>query len=117
MIGKKRSPIAVLLLSLLTCGLYFIYWQYVIMNEMGDYLGEEINPLKELFFIVITCGLYGIYLYYKYGKWVYKCTLKGNIEASDNSLLYVICSIFGLGIVVSCFMQNTLNQVWENSSY
>jgi hypothetical protein len=38
---KKRGPIAVWLLSLVTVGIYFFVWYYKINKEARDYLGDE----------------------------------------------------------------------------
>lgn len=112
---KQKSPIMIILLTFLTCGLYIIYWQYKAMVEMGEYLREDINPLQEILFCFLTCGLYTFYLYYKLGKMAYKCTLQANISSSDNSILYVILVAIGLGVIVPCFIQSSLNDVWEQS--
>lgn len=42
----QRSPITIILLSIVTCGIYFIYWLYVTSKEINDALGrEEINTV------------------------------------------------------------------------
>jgi hypothetical protein len=38
---KKRGPIAVWLLGLVTVGIYFFVWYYKINKEARDYLGDE----------------------------------------------------------------------------
>ncbi|MFL5798891.1 MAG: DUF4234 domain-containing protein [Actinomycetota bacterium] len=38
---KKRGPIAVWLLSLVTIGIYFYVWYYKINKEARDYLGDD----------------------------------------------------------------------------
>jgi hypothetical protein len=38
---KKRGPIAVWLISLVTLGIYFLVWYYKINKEARDYLGDE----------------------------------------------------------------------------
>ena len=45
------------------------------------------------------------------GKNVYRAQLKRNIAASDNSVLYVILQVFGLGIVNYCLIQNDINNM------
>lgn len=42
-VGKSRMPIVVILLSLVTFGLYFLYWLYVNYQEQADHNGEGIN--------------------------------------------------------------------------
>ncbi|MBW5396193.1 DUF4234 domain-containing protein [Brachyspira pilosicoli] len=62
-----------LLLNILTCGLFYYYWIYKTTKEIKDFTGkEDINPLIEVLLGFFTCGLYFKYWYYKYGKVVYK---------------------------------------------
>ena len=41
---------------------------------------------------------------------------QAGISASDNSVLYLLLGIFGLGIVNYCIMQNELNAIAKNST-
>ena len=51
---KKRGPIAVWLLSLVTLGVYYFVWYYKINKEARDYLGDEsINPTTALLAVVL----------------------------------------------------------------
>jgi len=56
-IGKSRNPWAVIGLSIITLGIYSLYWQYVSFKEMRDYSGTGIGGglgllFAFLFFIV-----------------------------------------------------------------
>ena len=44
------------------------------------------------------------------GKKLYDAGVKNNVAISDNSVLYLILSLFGLGIVNYCLIQNDLNK-------
>src|SRR5258708_1559940 len=68
-IGQRRDPILVLVLSLVTCGIYALWWAYTAMTEVKNALGrEELNPTLDIVLTIVTCGLYGIYLLYKYPR-------------------------------------------------
>ena len=45
------------------------------------------------------------------GKSLYEGKTKRGLHASDNSVLYLILGLFGLGIVNYCLMQNEINEV------
>ena len=62
---------------------------------------------------IITCGIYGIYWNYKNGQKLYEAGKKYNKDIQDNSVLYLVLSLFGLQIVSYCFMQNDLNKFAE----
>ena len=45
-LGKKRSPLGVCLLSLLTLNTYYVYWYYKINEEMASHSNlVEVNPV------------------------------------------------------------------------
>jgi len=51
-LGKPRSPWAVILLSIITLGIYGVYWQYATFKEMKDHSGEGIGGGLGLVFAI-----------------------------------------------------------------
>ena len=45
------------------------------------------------------------------GQELYQAAQKRNINSSDNSILYLILSLVGLGIVNYCLMQDEINKM------
>ena len=45
------------------------------------------------------------------GKALLKAKADNGLPADDNSLLYIILQIFGLGLVNYCIMQNDINTI------
>jgi hypothetical protein len=112
-----REPIMVLLFGFLSCGIYIYYWLYKVSEETQTELGimgQETSPTMELVFSIVSCGIYFIYWIYKYSKLIYDAQTVNNLPAEDNSMLNLILSIFGLGIVSVFLMQSSLNKVWES---
>ena len=66
---------------------------------------------KAFLFTLITCGIYGFYWAYLMGKAMMQAKSKNGLPADDNSMLYIILQIFGLGIVNYCLIQNDLNSI------
>lgn len=64
---------------------------------------------------LITCGIYGFYWAYQMGRKIYDYSVKNNMALSDNSVLYIILQLLGLGIVNYCLMQNDLNTIAERN--
>ena len=112
---NKRNPVSVLLLSLVTCGIYSLYLIYQISKEVRDFRGDSsIDPGLELLLCIITCGLYEIYWYYKYGRLVFDMEQRVGVSgASDMSLILLLLPIFGFGIVSLLLLQTELNRVWD----
>ena len=112
---EKRNPVTVLLLSIVTCGIYSLYMIYTISKEVQTFRGDSsIDPGLELVLCIITCGFYEIYWYYKYGKLVYDMELNVGVNgASDMSLVLLLLPIFGFSIVSLLPLQTELNRVWD----
>ena len=55
---------------------------------------------------IVTCGIFGYYWNYKMGKAFMA------IGAPDNSVLYLVLSLFGLSIVNWCIMQDSINRAY-----
>ena len=107
----KRDIALCVILSFLTCGLYGLYW-FVIMTDETNSLSDEqsTSGAAALIFTLLTCGLYSIYWNYKMGQKLYVAGKMYGLDIADNSVLYLILSIFGLGIVSECLIQNDLNR-------
>ncbi len=105
---NKNIAVCVIL-SIVTCGIYGLYWMYT-LNEAACLVNPaEWNTPGGMVIVlsIVTCGIYGIYWNYKMGK-----TFAVIPGASDNSLLYILLSIFGLGIVNFCIMQSDVNRAY-----
>lgn len=111
---KKRNAALNLILCFFTCGIWTYVWIYEILNDLQYHLpDEDINAAKEIIFTLLTCGLYGIYLYYKMGKLVYEASERKEGNLKDNSILYLILSILGFGLINYIIIQTDLNKLLD----
>lgn len=102
---KKRNILVAILLSIVTCGIYGIFWYYNMYKDAAKVTGEE----KILTFILmLLLPFIGFYLLEK--DFAAGCAAKG-IEHKDNSVLYLILSLICLVIVPVCMFQNDLNKI------
>lgn len=109
---KRRSIPITILLSLVTCGIYGIYWFYCMTNEAAQ-ISEECSGMtggKAILYSIITCGIYSIYWCYKMGLAVSESKRKRGLTAENNGILFLVLAIFGLGIVDYCILQDELNK-------
>lgn len=108
----KRNIGLCILFSFLTCGLYQIYWFYKVTENLGDLSGDHsISPGLAILFSFLTCGIYTIYWAYKMGKLVGQSFENKSLGDRDESVLYLILSIFGLNIIVLAIAQSNINQL------
>jgi Domain of unknown function (DUF4234) len=61
LVGNLRRPIVVLLLSIVTLGIYGLYWQYASFKEIKDYATEGIGGGLGLVFAILL-GIVNVFL-------------------------------------------------------
>lgn len=109
---KERNIVVCILLTIVTCGLYGIFWFISMTDDMRYVSGDQtLSGGSAFVFTLITCGIYSYFWAYKMGKAASVAKANRNLPADDNSVLYVILQIFGLGIVNWCLIQNDLNSM------
>lgn len=103
---EKRNIAVCIILSFVTCGIYGLVWFVQMTDDASNASGDHsMSGGMALLLTIITCGLYQIYWAYKMGK------LIETAGGTDNSTLYLILQILGLGVVNYCLMQSELNQL------
>ena len=113
-IGEKREPVTIILLTIVTCGIYGIWWYYTYASEVKNALGrQDINPGMDLVLTFVTCGIYGIYaFFYKYPKLIMEMQQRAGLPPNDFSTLVLV-----LGLVFApaaiFIIQSELNKTWD----
>ncbi len=111
---KEERNIALnVVLSIVTCGIYAIVWFIQLTDDAKEVSGDNDMQSGGIAFLLtlVTCGIYGFYWAYKMGKMMETAGKNYNTSISDNSILYLILELLGLGIVNYCLMQNDLNAI------
>ena len=98
---KNRSIALSIILSIITCGIYGLFWYAFMVDDANKVSGEYDSTSGGLtiLYSLLTCGLYKIYWSYKVGKQLYNAGSNCGKDISDNSILYLILSLFGLSII------------------
>jgi hypothetical protein len=60
-IGELRKPLTVVLLSLVTCGIYTFWWYYRNFEDMKQHSGEGVGGLLGLL-LAIFCSIIAVFL-------------------------------------------------------
>jgi hypothetical protein len=113
-LGEERSVVLVIVLTLITCGIYGLVVMYRIGEELNAHRRrQDINPAADLLITIVTCGLWNIYLLYKYPKALQDATVEEGLPVSDVTVPCLLLGIFGFGFVGIGILQNELNRHWE----
>ncbi len=111
LVGKQRRPLAVLLLSIVTIGIYGLYWYYKTFQELKEYCGEGLGGLLGLL-LSLFCGIITIFVLPAEVGHVYE---RAGREAPIRGLtgFWVLLPIVG-GIVWLFKVQGRLNDFWAS---
>ncbi len=104
---KSRNIVTAILLTIITCGIYGIYWVIVMTRDAISVKDSADSGVLEIVLMLFLPFL-GFYLTEK--KFYEGCQARG-VDKKDNSILYLILGLLGLGIVNYCMLQNDLNQL------
>ena len=117
---QAKSLLTVGILSIATCGIYFIYWIYATTNDINNYMEQEyINPTLALVLLIITCGLFAIYWFYKYGTIVFNdMSKKAELDSyGESAVVLAILLFIPFGYVYSIIaLQSKLNIIFNKYS-
>ena len=106
-----------ILFSLLTCGIYGLFWQYKQIQVLNAWLGrEELNFLTWLGLSIITCGLFALYYEYKMARALNEIQESNGMRVNDDlALLCVGLAIFSFGLVSMAIQQDEINKFYGES--
>jgi heme/copper-type cytochrome/quinol oxidase subunit 2 len=113
--GTRQDPALVLILSLVTCGIYYLVWMHRVSQEVQDALGEtDTNPGLEVLLTIVTCFIYSYFWDWKMAQKIVRLQENVGIRPVDNGVLYLILNFAGIGVVNTLMQQQQLNDVWRN---
>jgi len=101
-----------IILTLITCGIYNLFWNWHQMETCNDLVGRrEFDPGKVFLLSLVTCGLYFIYYQYSMGGVIVEIQRKRAVPPFENlPAISLLLSLFGLSIIVDSIHQHELNK-------
>ena len=111
-LGIQQKNIAVcIILSIVTCGIYTLYWFVVLSDELGALSDDQgTSGGMALLFTIITCGIYGWYWAYKLGERVDTIKMNRGEPSGSTGVVYIVLALFGLSIVYYALAQDAINK-------
>ncbi len=110
-----RSIALGIIFSLLTCGIYSLYWQYKQMVTLNAWLGRnDYRFWLWLFLSILTCGIFSFYYEYKMAVGINEIqTNSGLLVSSYLAVTCVLLAIFGVGIASLAIQQWEINKFYN----
>ncbi|MEJ2108904.1 MAG: DUF4234 domain-containing protein [Acidobacteriota bacterium] len=114
--GVRSIPLD-LILTIITCGIYGLYWQFKQMETLNIWLKrEEFNFWLWLLLSIITCGIWAMYYEYKMAKGINEIQEENSLRVSgDLPIICLLLAIFGLAIVSLAIQQLEINKFYGAS--
>lgn len=104
---KPRNIVVAIILSIITCGIYGIYWTIMMTREAVSVKDPTDSAVLEIL-LMLFLPFVGFMMVEK--KFTEGLAAQG-IAHQDNSVLYLILGLIGLGIVPMCMIQSDLNKL------
>lgn len=113
----RQSIVVGILLTLITCSIYGLYWQYKQMTTLNAWLKrDEYSFWLWLLLSIITCGIYGIYYEYKMANGINQVQADNDIVFDSNlPITCVLLAIFGIGVASLAIQQHQINRLYERT--
>jgi len=109
-VGKVRSPWAVIGLTIVTLGIYSLYWLYAMYQEQLDHSGEGTNGVVGLVLGILVFPVTWFLLPYTIGQTYERAGQERACSAVTG--FWNLLPILG-GFIWLFRVQNSMNRYWE----
>ncbi len=112
--GGYKSVAEGIIFTLVTCGIYNLFWNWHQMEACNELTGrEQFSPSRVFLLSLVTCGVYFIYYQYTMGGVILEIQRKRSMPPSENlPILSLVLSIIGMSIIVDSIHQHELNKFY-----
>jgi hypothetical protein len=109
-VGKVRSAAAVVIFSIITLGIYFLYWTYQVFRELKEHTGQGIGPIIGLVIAIVVSPVNWFVLPSEIGS-MYASAGRPK-PVSGPTGFWNLIPLIGF-IIWTVKVQNALNRVWS----
>jgi len=99
---KQRNIALCIVFSIITFGIYALYWFVCLTNDANQESGQTdaTSGGVALLLTIVTCNIYGWFWAYKMGEKIDAIKTKNGQSAGNSSILFLLLQLCGLGIVL-----------------
>ena len=100
MVEERRSLLMLILLNIITCGIYSIFWYNDLAKDMNTVCyndGEDTPGVGYyILFSILTCGFYSYYWFYKVANRQQANAQRYGVNITENGTTVLMWMIFGM---------------------
>lgn len=114
---KERNMVMVVLLSIVTCGIYSLYIFFALngeVNKQAIYDGVQTQPrtpIAAILLSIVTCGIYAIVYQYFVAKSLQEIGRKRGYETMDPTLVIVLTLLVGIGFYINVYSASEISKL------
>ncbi len=103
-----------ILLTIVTCGIYGLFWQYKQMQVLNAWLGRrDFSFVNWLLLSIITCGIFALYYEYKMAKGINEIQENEGFRVNqDLAVICVVLAVVGFGMASLAIQQYDINRFY-----
>ena len=116
-VGQKQEPITIILLSVITCGIYGLIWLAKAGKDVNQGLGREAVNTNFVWLSILCFPLIFYYLY-QLDQAMVEFARQRSVTYNSNFVLWILLSVLaGLGTFFAMFqVQTALNDAWDKAA-
>ncbi len=118
-VGEQRNIAILVILCIVTCGIWGIVAWYQVGSDLNRHKGRDVvNPGVDVLLSIVTCGLWTIYVGWNYGSRLKEITEEEGMPVIDVALACCLLAVAGcfipfINVVAPAILQNELNNHWS----
>ncbi len=112
-LGEIRSPLTVMLLTLVTCGIYGVIWHYKVSEEINNYTRSNLTE-PNYAIIGLFCFIFSFINWSKIDQAIMQINHVEGRSSDSKFLAWLLISLFaGFGSLLMVYqVQDDLNKIW-----
>ncbi|MBX7059712.1 MAG: DUF4234 domain-containing protein [Leptospirales bacterium] len=116
---ERPSPVFVIVLSIVTCGIYLFFWYYRTYEDLGKLCGRTPTGngyWMDLLLTVVTFGLWSVYVDYTISERLNEMQQRASMPENDTRIPVVILDVAGIvtgyltGVISCAIHQDQINK-------